>query len=307
MKYLAVYSHFSERNSRSILLAQFLQYIKLSIVIYLSSILQIKESECCALKKLFLAGLLGISLLVTGCTSNQSTSSTPSKDSIKIGWVGPLTGPTSTDGTLSRNATQLAVDQFNESGGLDGKKVELVAEDDQGKPEEALKGVQKLINSDKVTGIVGGGYSGPMKTVAPKVQEAKVPMVIAYAVHPDITKGGDFVNRVIYTADVQGKAMADYAINDLNKKNIAVLYVDIDYGISIYKSFKEEANKLGAKIVIERPFKMGDKDFSSILTTVKAAKPDALYVVGYYNEAAGIVTQSKELGIDSQFLGSRWF
>ena len=284
-------------------MAQFLQYIKLSIVIYLSSILQIKESECCALKKLFLAGLLGISLLVTGCTSNQSTSSTPSKDSIKIGWVGPLTGPTSTDGTLSRNATQLAVDQFNESGGLDGKKVELVAEDDQGKPEEALKGVQKLINSDKVTGIVGGGYSGPMKTVAPKVQEAKVPMVIAYAVHPDITKGGDFVNRVIYTADVQGKAMADYAINDLNKKNIAVLYVDIDYGISIYKSFKEEANKLGAKIVIERPFKMGDKDFSSILTTVKAAKPDALYVVGYYNEAAGIVTQSKELGIDSQFLG----
>lgn len=247
--------------------------------------------------------MLGISLFLTGCASNQSSGSTSSKDSIKIGWVGPLTGPTSTDGTLSRNAAQLAIEQFNKDGGVDGEKVELVAEDDQGKPEEALKGVQKLINSDKVTGIVGGGYSGPMKTVTPKVQAAKVPMVVAYAVHPDITKGGDYVNRVIYTADVQGKAMADYAVNDLKKKNIAVLYVDIDYGISIYSAFKDEAKKLGANIVIEKPFKMGDKDFSSVLTAVKGAKPDALYVVGYYNEAAGIVTQSKELGINAQFLG----
>lgn len=254
-------------------------------------------------RSLILSGLLGISLFLTGCASNQSSGSTSSKDSIKIGWVGPLTGPTSTDGTLSRNAAQLAIEQFNKDGGVDGEKVELVAEDDQGKPEEALKSVQKLINSDKVTGIVGGGYSGPMKTVTPKVQAAKVPMVVAYAVHPDITKGGDYVNRVIYTADVQGKAMADYAVNDLKKKNIAVLYVDIDYGISIYSAFKDEAKKLGANIVIEKPFKMGDKDFSSVLTAVKGAKPDALYVVGYYNEAAGIVTQSKELGINAQFLG----
>ncbi|MED3563112.1 ABC transporter substrate-binding protein [Bacillus xiapuensis] len=254
-------------------------------------------------RSFILSGLLGISLFVTGCASNQSSGSTSSKDAIKIGWVGPLTGPTSTDGTLSRNAAQLAIEQFNKEGGVNGKKVELVAEDDQGKPEEALKAVQKLINSDKVSGIVGGGYSGPMKTITPKVQAAKVPTVVAYAVHPDITKGGDYVNRVIYTADVQGKAMADYAVNDLKKKNIAVLYVDIDYGISIYNAFKEEAKKLGANIAIEKPFKMGDKDFSSVLTAVKEAKPDALYVVGYYNEAAGIVTQSKELGIDAQFLG----
>ncbi|MDQ6597024.1 ABC transporter substrate-binding protein [Bacillus salipaludis] len=254
-------------------------------------------------RSFILSGLLVISLLVTGCASNQSSGTTSSKDAIKIGWVGPLTGPTSTDGTLSRNAAQLAIEQFNKDGGVDGKKVELVAEDDQGKPEEALKAVQKLINSDKVSGIVGGGYSGPMKTVTPKIQSAKVPMVVAYAVHPDITKGGHYVNRVIYTADVQGKAMADYAVNDLKKKNIAVMYVDIDYGISIYNAFKTEAKKLGANIVIEKPFKMGDKDFSSVLTAVKESKPDALYVVGYYNEAAGIVTQSKELGINAQFLG----
>ncbi|GAX88961.1 ABC transporter substrate-binding protein [Effusibacillus lacus] len=263
------------------------------------------------MKKLsfILSSLLSVSLLVAGCAGGKSTQTNSGKDAkdgadtIKIGWYGPLTGPTATDGTHSRDAALLAVEQVNAAGGINGKKVELVAEDDQGKPEEALKAVQKLINSDKVVALVGGAYSGPSKTVAPKVQEAKIPMVVAYAVHPDVTKGGDYVNRVIYTGPVQGKAMADYAVNQLKKKNFAVLYVEIDYGKSIYGAFKAEVEKMGAKVVIDRPFKMGDKDFSSILTAVKAANPDALYVVGYYNEASAIVKQAKELGISAQLLG----
>jgi branched-chain amino acid transport system substrate-binding protein len=257
------------------------------------------------LHSLVLSGLLAVSVALTGCSGQQADSGAGNggSDTIKIGWFGPLTGPTATDGTHSRDAALLAVEKFNKEGGLNGKKVELVAEDDQGKPEEALKAVQKLINNDKVIAIVGGAYSGPSKTVAPKVQEAKVPMTVAYAVHPQVTQGGDYVNRVIYTGPVQGKAMADFAVNDLGKKNIAVLYVEIDYGKSIFGAFKEEVEKLGAKVVIDRPFKMGDKDFSSILTAVKQQNPDALYVVGYYNEAAAIVKQAKELGIDAQLLG----
>lgn len=249
------------------------------------------------------AAFLGVALLVSGCAGSNSASSSADANTIKVGWFGPLTGPTATDGTLSRDAALLAVEQVNAAGGIGGKQVQLVTEDDQGKPEEALKAVQKLINSDKVVALVNGAYSGPAKTVAPKVQEARIPMVVAYAVHPDITKGGDYVNRVIYTGDIQGKAMADYAVNDLKKKNIAVLYVNIDYGKSIYGAFKIEAEKLGAKVVIDKPFKMGDKDFSSLLTAIKAANPDALYVVGYYNEAAAIVQQAKEAGIGAQLLG----
>lgn len=254
-------------------------------------------------RSLLFAAFLGFSLLVTGCAGSKSTDSSSGADTVKIGWFGPLTGPTATDGTLSRDAALLAVEQVNTAGGVNGKQIELVIEDDQGKPEEALKAVQKLINSDKVAAIVDGAYSGPSKTVAPKVQEAKTPMVVAYAVHPEITNGGDYVNRVIYTGDIQGKAMADYAVNDLQKKNIAVLYVNIDYGKSIFGAFKEEVEKLVAKVVIDKPFKMGDKDFSSLLTAVKVANPDALYVVGYYNEAAAIVQQAKEAGIGAQLLG----
>ncbi|WP_018133565.1 ABC transporter substrate-binding protein [Effusibacillus pohliae] len=259
-------------------------------------------------RSLVLTGILGIALLAAGCGGKSADTAAGQNakggaDTIKIGWFGPLTGPTATDGTHSRDAAMLAVEQVNAAGGINGKQVELVAEDDQGKPEEALKAVQKLINSDKVVALVGGAYSGPTKTVAPKVQEAKVPMVVAYAVHPDATKGGDYINRVIYTGPIQGKAMADYAVNDLNKKNFAVLYVDIDYGKSIYGAFQEQVQKLGAKVVIDRPFKMGDKDFSSVLTAVKAANPDALYIVGYYNEASAIVKQARELGITAQLLG----
>ncbi|KPV55863.1 ABC transporter substrate-binding protein [Paenibacillus sp. A3] len=261
---------------------------------------------------MFAAGVMMTTFLLSGCASGGGTTSSPanggaskeaSGDTIKIGWFGPLTGPTATDGTHSRDAALLAVEQYNAAGGINGKKVELVAEDDQGKPEEAIKAVQKLVNNDKVTAIVGGAYSGPTKTAAAKVQELKVPMVVAYAVHPDATKGGDYVNRVIYTGPVQGRAMAEYAVNELKKKNIAVLYVDNDYGKSIYTSFKENTEKLGAKITIDRPHKMGDKDFSSVLTAVKATNPEALYVVAYYNEAAAIVKQAKESGINAQLLG----
>jgi branched-chain amino acid transport system substrate-binding protein len=241
--------------------------------------------------------ILVFSLFAAGCGQAQNS------DTVKIGWFGPLTGPAATDGTHSRDAALLAIEQINKAGGINGKKVELIAEDDQNKPEEAIKAVQKLIYKDQVVAIVGGSYSGTTKTVAPKIQQAKVPMVVAYAVHPEITKGGDYINRVIYTGPVQGKAMADFAVNDLKKKNFAVLYVDIDYGKSIFGAFKQEVEKLGGKVVIDRSFQMGDKNFTPLLTAVKAANPDALYVVGYYNEASLIVKQAKELGITAQLLG----
>lgn len=256
-----------------------------------------------------LTGLLAVSLLFSGCGSKPSGGTTEGNASnvIKIGWFGPLTGPSATDGTHSRDAALIAVDEINAKGGIDGKKVELIAEDDQAKPEEALKAVQKMMNNDKVTAIISGSHSDPTKVAASKIQAAKTPMVVAYAVHPGITKGGDYINRIIYTADVQAKAIADYAVNELQKKNIAVLYAEIDYGKSIYKAFKEEAERFGAKVVVERSFKMGDKDFSSILTTVKATNPDAVYIVGYYNEASAIVKQAKEAGITAQLLGADGF
>lgn len=249
--------------------------------------------------RFFIAGLISLALTLSGCGNGSGDSS----DTIKIGWYGPLTGYAATDGTNSFKGAQLAIDKVNTAGGIDGKKLKLVAEDDQGKPEEAIKAVQKLINKDQVTAIIDGAYSGSSKTAAVKVQEAKVPMVVAIATHPDITKGGKYINRVIYTGPVQGEVMAEYAVNDLQKKNIAVLYVEADYGTSIFGAFKTKLEALQGKIVYANSFKFGDKDFSSLLTTVKMNKPDALYIVGYYNEAAAIANQVKEVGLDIPLLG----
>lgn len=266
------------------------------------------------IKSFLFTGIVSLSLLISGCGAGQSGGADSSSNSagsgganssetIKIGFYGPLTGPSANDGTNSLQGAQLAVEAINAAGGIDGKKVELIAEDDQGKPEEALKAVQKLINSDKVVAIVDGAYSSSSKTVAPKVQESKVPMVVSIATHPDITKGGDYINRVIYTGPVQGAAMAYHVIQDLEKKNVAALYVEADYGTSTFGAFKELLEKMEGKVVYERSFKFDDKDFSSILTAIKGSGAEVLYIVGYYNEAAAITKQMKEVGLDIPVLG----
>ncbi|WP_376768186.1 ABC transporter substrate-binding protein [Paenibacillus alginolyticus] len=125
------------------------------------------------------AGVITVSLMISGCAAKSSDSAkndsamNKAGDTIKLGWIGPLTGPTATDGTHSRDAAIIAIEQYNKAGGIQGKKVELIAEDDQGKPEEALKGVQKLINNDKVVAIVGGAYSGPRKRLPQKSRNSK--------------------------------------------------------------------------------------------------------------------------------------
>ncbi|KAB2336065.1 ABC transporter substrate-binding protein [Cytobacillus depressus] len=262
------------------------------------------------MKKMLFLLLLVFSLILTACSAEKSEGKEGSKDSkknnqdaIKIGWFGPLTGPTSTDGQISLNASQLAVDQINENGGINGQKVEIISVDDQGKPQEAAKGVQKLMNSDKVAAVISGAYSGPTLAAASLVQKAGVPMIVSYAKHPEATKGGDYVSRMIYTSDVQAKALADYAVNDEELKTFAIVYMNIDYGIESQVALEKEISELGGNVLVSKSFNMGDTDFNSALSAVKEKKPDALFVVAYYNEGASIVSQARQMGLESRIIG----
>jgi len=264
------------------------------------------------MKKVFGKRIAGIAvicmatlLVVAGCGASGTT--TGGDKVVKIGFFGPLSGDAATDGTHAKNGAQLAVDQINAKGGVKGVKLQLVAEDDMASGKDALNAVQKLIEQEKVTALVSGSYSGSTKTVNPIVQKSKVPMVVAYAVHPDITKGGNYIYRAIYTADVQGQVMANYASSTLSLKKFAVLYQDNDYGVSIQKAFADKVQELGGSVSVSRSFKSGNKDFNPILTAVKDAGVDAIYVAGYYNEAAQICQQAKQLGINVQVLGSDGF
>jgi branched-chain amino acid transport system substrate-binding protein len=239
---------------------------------------------------------------------------TAAQETLKIGFFAPITGPAAADGMSAKNAVELAVQEVNAGGGIKGKKVELVVYDDRLKAEEAVAIANKLIEKDKVVGVVSGSYSGPTRVVAPILQKAGMPMVAGYAVHPDVTWNpntktpNDFIFRNGFLGEIEGAAAAEFAVKDLKAKRMAIIAMDNDFGRSISAGFADWAQKRGATILTKQMYKFpGEKDFRPYLTTIKEGNPDVIFAAGYYNEAASIVRQAKELGIKSQILGEEGF
>jgi branched-chain amino acid transport system substrate-binding protein len=236
------------------------------------------------------------------------------QNTIKIGFFAPITGPAAADGMSAKNAVELGVKEVNDDGGINGKKVELIIYDDRLKAEEAVAIANRLIERDKVVGVVSGSYSGPTRVTAPIFQKAGMPMVAGYAVHPDVTWNpntktpNDFIFRNGFLGEVEGAAAAEFAVKDLKAKRISIIAMDNDFGRSISAGFAEGAEKLGATILTKQMYKFpGEKDFRPYLTTIKEGNPDLIFAAGYYNEAASMVRQAKELGIKSQILGEEGF
>lgn len=241
--------------------------------------------------------VFGVATFVAGCGGSQSSE-------IKIGFFAPITGPAAADGESVKRAAELAVKEINDAGGINGKKIQLVAYDDRLDPKEAVNIANKLIGQDKVVAVVSGSYSGTTRAAAPIFQEAKIPMITAYAVHPDITKAGNYMFRQSFLGTVQGRAGAEAAVKLLGAKNISILAVDNDFGKTLSAGFKERAEKLGAKIVSADIFPSGEKEFNPLLTKIKGLKPDLVYLVGYSSEGSQIVTQAKALGLEAKILGT---
>jgi branched-chain amino acid transport system substrate-binding protein len=263
------------------------------------------------MRKLIFAGiLLGIS---AGFLFFMALSA-GAQDTIKIGFFAPITGPAAADGASAKNAVELGLKEVNDAGGVRGKKVELIVYDDRLNPQEAVAIANKLIEKDKVVGVASGSYSGPTRVSAPIFQKAGMPMVAGYAVHPDVTwdpnqkKPNDYCFRNGFLGEIEGAAAAEFAVKNLKAKKISLIFMDNDFGRAISSGFAEKAEKLGATILTKQMYKFpGEKDFRPFLTRIKEGNPDVIFAAGYYNEAASIVRQSKELGIRSQILGEEGF
>jgi len=237
-----------------------------------------------------------------------------SQESIKIGFFAPITGPAAADGMSAKNAVELGLKEVNDAGGIKGNKVELIIYDDRLNPQEAVAIASKLIEKDRVIGVVSGSYSGPTRVTAPIFQKAQKPMVAGYAVHPDVTwdpkekKPNDFIFRNGFLGEVEGAAAAEFAVKNLKAKRISIIFMDNDFGRAISAGFAERAEKLGATILTKQMYKFpGEKDFRPYLTRIKEGNPDLIFAAGYYNEAASIVRQAKELGIKAQIMGEEGF
>jgi branched-chain amino acid transport system substrate-binding protein len=257
--------------------------------------------------KIFLSMLLILSLTVffAGCSGKQATTeSNNAQDTIKIGFFEPLTGEAAADGESSLNAAKLAVENIDKDGGINGKKVELVNYDDGLDTKQAVTIAQKLTTKDGVVAVVSGSYSGTTRASAKIYNDAKIPMICAYSIHPDITKAGDYIFRQSFVGSVQGKAGAKVAVDLLKAKTISILHVDNDFGTTLTENFKKEAEKLGAKVVSVDSFSFGEKEFTPVLTKIKQLNPDVIYMPAYAAEGSQIVMQARELGMDTQFLGT---
>ena len=228
-------------------------------------------------------------------------------DTIKIGLLAPLTGFAAADGLSVSNSVKLAVDQVNEKGGLLGKKVELIVEDDAAQAKEAVGLARKLVQRDGVVAVVGGSYSMPSRAVAPLFQEFGIPFVAGYAVHPDITVAGDFCFRNGFLGTVEGRGAGVVAVDMLQAKTVGLLTMDNDFGRTLADGFREYVVAKGAKVVFDQIYPLGEKDFSAYLTSIKDSDPDVVLASGYYAEAAGIVKQAYEMGLRSQILGEEGY
>jgi branched-chain amino acid transport system substrate-binding protein len=241
-----------------------------------------------------LALLAGIS-----CSRNSGDS-----NEIVIGEFGSLTGTTATFGTSTKNGVDLAIDEINKAGGVLGKQIRIVVEDDQGKPEEAQTVVTKLITSDKVVAILGEVASSRTLAAAPVAQQNKIPLVTPSSTNPKVTQIGDYIFRTCFIDPFQGLVMAKFATNTLKAKRVAILRdIKNDYSVGLADVFVENFKKMGGAIVADQSYSEGDTDFSAQLTAMKDTKPEAIFVPGYYTEVGLIARQARKLGLTMPLLG----
>ena len=228
------------------------------------------------------------------------------QDTIKIGLLAPLTGPAAADGLSVQNSVKLAVEKVNAEGGVLGKKIELITYDDRGDAKEAVALARKLIEQDKIVAMVGGSYSLPSRAMAPIFQEERVPAVYAYAVHPDVTKAGNFNFRNGFLGMVEGKAAAYTAVKLLKAKKIALLISDNDFGRTLAEGFKmyvEKYAKGAATIISVQAYPFQEKDFKAYLSKIKDESVDAIFSSGYYFQTGPVVKQAREMGIKAHIIG----
>lgn len=245
------------------------------------------------------AAVLAIALIPLGAVTALGQAS-----EIRVGVFGPLTGPASADGNGCLWGAQVAVDQVNAKGGLDGRRLALASADDQAIPVEGITAVQRLLTRDRATSLISCSYSGATRSAAPFAQQARAPMVVSYAVHPEITRAGNYIWRIFSIGTIQGNAMAVMAREDGKGTRAAILWVKNDYGESISTAAAARFVHLGGQVVFNEPFQIGDKDFTTMVTKARATNPDVVLLVGYYAETGLLVPQSRRLGLTAPIYAS---
>lgn len=226
-------------------------------------------------------------------------------DDITIGAFLSLSGSDSTFGTDTRDGIELAVEETNAAGGVKGKKVKVLYEDDKSTTQEASQKVRQLIDRDKVVAILGEVASSRSLAGGLIANTSHVPMVTPSSTAVEVTKGREWVFRTCFTDDAQGEVAAKFVKNEMKKQKVGVFYAAQDtYSSGLAKSFRDEFKKEGGEIVVDKGYQKGETNFTTYLNELKAANPEVIFVPNYYNEMVQIARQAKQAGMNgSMFVG----
>jgi branched-chain amino acid transport system substrate-binding protein len=259
-----------------------------------------------------LAIALSASLFLTACKNKESggegdgasaIGGGASSNEILVGEYSSLTGGTATFGIATNNGIKLALDEVNEAGGINGKKIRLITEDDQSKPEVAQTVVTKLVQRDKVVAVLGEVASTRSMRAAPVCQAGKVPMISPSSTNPKVTEIGDYIFRVCFTDDFQAAVAAQFAWDQGYKKVAIFKDIKNDYSVAFADFFKKKFTQLGGQVVGEQTYQEGDTDFKAQLNTLKSSNPEALLIPGYYTEVGTIARQARDVGLNVPLIG----
>ncbi len=226
---------------------------------------------------------------------------------IKVGAMMPLTGDAAVWGQSMKQGFDLAVEEINSKGGVLGKKIQLLYEDDQCKPDQGVSVAQKMANVDKVPVIVGTCCSNVALAVIPILEKAKVVLISPGSSSPKLTGAGQYFFRNWPSDLLEALFTGEFAYNRLNFQKLAILYVNNEYGLGLKDNFKKRFQELGGSIVDEESYEQEATDYRTQLTKIKAKNPDAIYLPGYPRELARICVQAKEMKIKSQLLSCSAF
>ena len=225
-------------------------------------------------------------------------------DKVRIGVFMSLTGDTANFGISSTNGIKMAADEVNNTGGINGKQIELLVQDDRSDASEAATIVTKFVTQDQVHAILGEVASSRSIAAAPIAQNAKVPMLTPSSTNPEVTKKGDFIFRSCFIDPVQGAAIAQFGARSLNAKRGALM-VDRknDYSTGLEKVINDVFTRLGGQIVVTQSYQAADQDFNAQITSIKGANPDVIFVPGYYGDVGLFAKQARDKGITVPIVG----
>ena len=226
---------------------------------------------------ILVAVLIGILVIIGIVSYAGSSSNTSAEGFIKVGFIAPLTGDAAVYGEPARNVTQLAINEINANGGINGRQLQLIAEDGKCNGESAASAAQKLVNVDKVQFIIGGFCSGESLAAEPITTAANVFLFSSGSSSPDLTGKSPLFARDFPSDATQGKVLADLSANDKKWKKVAVIQEQTDYAVGLDKSFNDNFSSLGGATV-KQEFSTGTTDFRSLLTQLKSQNPDALLI-----------------------------